>query len=246
MTCNCNETPLTPAALAAMIDHTFLKAFGLPGDIETLCDEAREYNFAMVAINPAEVKRCVELLAGSPVGIGAAIGFPLGQTTIATKAFETRNAIENGVTEIDTVMNLRALQGGKPEIVQRELANLVAICKPANVTCKVILETCYLTDEQKVQACQIAKQEGVDFVKTSTGFGTGGATVADIKLMRETVGPTLGVKASGGVRTLADALAMIEAGATRIGTSAGVAIVEGLKNQACGSDTNEKPSTNAY
>jgi len=222
------KTELTPIQLAAMIDHTFLKAFGTPADIEKLCDEAMQYGFAMVAINPAEVENCVRLLSGSKVGIGAAIGFPLGQCTVACKEFETRHAIAKGATEIDTVINVRALQSGQPEIVRKEIADLVSVCKPAGVICKVILETCYLTNEQKIQVCEIAKEEGVDFVKTSTGFGLAGATVEDIRLMRNTVGPDVDVKAAGGVRSLTDALAMIEAGATRIGTSAGVAIVEGL------------------
>ena len=212
-----------------IIDHTFLKPFGTAENIEKLCAEARKYNFAMVAINPAEVETCVKLLEGSPVRVGAAIGFPLGQTTTECKAFETRDAIEKGATEIDTVINVRALQKGRLDIVKKEIEDMVAICKPTGVICKVILETCYLSDAEKETVCRIAKEAGVDFVKTSTGFGTAGATVEDVALMRRVVGPEIGVKAAGGIRDLDTALAMIKAGATRIGTSSGVSIVEAYK-----------------
>ncbi|KKB52677.1 MULTISPECIES: deoxyribose-phosphate aldolase [Parabacteroides] len=220
---------LSAEQLAGMIDHTFLKPFGTAENIEKLCAEARKYNFAMVAINPAEVETCVKLLEGSPVRVGAAIGFPLGQTTTECKAFETRDAIEKGATEIDTVINVRALQKGRLDIVKKEIEDMVAICKPAGVICKVILETCYLSDAEKETVCRIAKEAGVDFVKTSTGFGTAGATVEDVALMRRVVGPEIGVKAAGGIRDLDTALAMIKAGATRIGTSSGVSIVEAYK-----------------
>ena len=220
---------LSVEQLAGMIDHTFLKAFGTEEDIKKLCDEARRYKFAMVAINPAEVTTCVELLAGSGVRVGAAIGFPLGQTTTECKAFETKDAIDKGATEIDTVINIRALQKGRTDIVKREIEDMVSICKPAKVICKVILETCYLTDEEKEAVCRIAKEAGVDFVKTSTGFGTAGATVHDVELMRRIVGESIGVKAAGGVRDLETALSMIKAGATRIGTSSGVSIIESYK-----------------
>lgn len=220
---------LSVEQLAGMIDHTFLKPFGTAENIEKLCAEARTYNFAMVAINPAEVTTCVKLLEGSKVRTGAAIGFPLGQTTTECKAFETRDAIEKGATEIDTVINVRALQKGQLDIVKKEIEDMVSICKPAGVICKVILETCYLTDAEKETVCLIAKEAGVDFVKTSTGFGTAGATVEDVALMRRVVGPEIGVKAAGGIRDLDTALAMIKAGATRIGTSSGVSIVEAYK-----------------
>ncbi|MBI4928901.1 MAG: deoxyribose-phosphate aldolase [Anaerolineae bacterium] len=223
------NTQLTATALAAMIDHTFLKPFGTAHDIETLCSEAREYRFAMVAINPAEVETCVRLLAGSGVRTGAAIGFPLGQNTSAVKAYETRDSIQRGAGEIDMVINIRALQSGDVRLVRAEIEDMVAACKPAGVISKVILETCYLTDEQKRQVCRISLDAGADFVKTSTGFGTAGATVEDIRLMRETVGPHMGVKASGGVRTLEQALALVAAGATRIGTSSGVTLVKDLR-----------------
>ena len=220
---------LTPQTLAGMIDHTFLKPFGTPQDIEKLCDEARRYSFAMVAVNPAEVTTCVRLLAGSPVRVGAAIGFPLGQNTSAVKAFETRDAIQNGAGEIDMVINLRALQAGDTTLLRKEIVDMVQACRPARVICKVILETCYLTDPQKRLVCQMAVETGANFVKTSTGFGPAGATVEDVRLMRTVVGPQMGVKAAGGVCSLSIALEMIEAGATRIGTSASVSIVEELR-----------------
>ena len=221
---------LSVKQLAGMIDHTFLKPFGTAENIEKLCAEARKYEFAMVAINPAEVETCVKLLEGSPVRVGAAIGFPLGQTTTECKAFDTRDAIAKGATEIDTVINVRALQKGRLDIVKKEIEEMVAICRPAGVICKVILETCYLSDAEKETVCRIAKEAGVDFVKTSTGFGTAGATVEDVALMRRVVGPEIGVKAAGGIRDLDTALAMIKAGATRIGTSSGVTIVEAYKS----------------
>ncbi len=219
---------LSPAAFAAMIDHTFLKPFGPPEDIAQLCAEAAQYHFAMVAVNPAEVERSAELLKGTGVGVGAAIGFPLGQNTAETKKFETADAIEKGATEIDTVINLRALKAGNCDLVYREIASMVELCKPRGVISKVILETCYLTKAEKVTVCELAVKAGVDFVKTSTGFGAAGATVADVKLMRSVCGPKMGVKAAGGIRTLESALAMIEAGATRLGTSCGVKLMESL------------------
>jgi deoxyribose-phosphate aldolase len=220
---------LTPQELAGMIDHTFLKAYGGPEPIEKLCAEAREYGFAMVAVNAAEAERCAELLKGTKTRVGVAISFPLGQMTSAAKAIEIRDAIAKGAGEIDMVQNLRALQSGDDALVLAELEDLAKTCREHGVISKVILENCYLTDEQKVRSCELAVKAGVDFVKTSTGFGTGGATVGDIALMRRTVGPDMGVKAAGGIRTLDAALDIIRAGATRIGTSAGVAIVEELK-----------------
>jgi deoxyribose-phosphate aldolase len=171
-----------------------------------------------VATNPAEVETCVKLLAGTKIGVGAAIGFPLGQNTVETKAFETRDAIDKGATEIDTVINVRALQGGRPDVVRREIANMVSVCKPRGVATKVILETCYLTGDEKVAVCRMACEEDADFAKTSTGFGPAGATVEDVRLMLGAAGPSTKVKAAGGVRDLETALAMVEAGASRIGT----------------------------
>ena len=218
---NINEViaNLSVEQLAGMIDHTFLKPFGTAENIEKLCAEARQYKFAMVAINPAEVETCVKLLEGSGVRVGAAIGFPLGQNTVECKAFETRDAIAKGATEIDTVINVRALQKGQTDIVKKEIEDMV----------KVILETCYLSDEEKETVCRIAKEAGVDFVKTSTGFGTAGANVHDVALMRRVVGSEIGVKAAGGIRDLETALALIQVGATRIGTSSGIQIVEAYK-----------------
>ena len=219
---------LSPQQLAGMIDHTFLKPFGTPADIERVCAEARQHGFAMVAINPAEVENCVKLLAGCPVRVGAAIGFPLGQNTRAVKDYETRDSIQRGAGEIDTMINIRALQAGDHALVRGEIADMVAACRPAGVICKVILETCYLSDEEKRLVCRMALEEGADFVKTSTGFGAHGATVSDVRLMRGVVGSEMGVKASGGIRNLPAVLEMIEAGATRIGTSAGVSILTEL------------------
>lgn len=219
---------MKPQELARMIDHTFLKSHGTVADIEKLCREAREYNFAMVAIHPSQVQRCAKLLEDTHVKVGACIGFPLGQNTTPTKAFETRDAIANGATEIDMVMNVFELQNANYDYVQNDIAQVVQACKEADKTIlvKVILETCYLTNEQKIKACEIAKAAGADFVKTSTGFGPSGATVDDVRLMRETVGDDMGVKASGSVRDLATVKAMIAAGANRIGTSSGVAIMK--------------------
>ncbi len=222
---------ITPQSLAGMIDHTFLRPSGGPEDIEKLCAEARQYGFAMVAINPAEVERCVRLLAGSPVRVGAAIGFPLGQNTSAVKEYENRDAIQRGAGEIDMVINIRALQGGDAALVRQEIASMVSACRASRVISKVILETCYLTDVQKNEVCRMALEEGAGFVKTSTGFGPAGATVEDVRLMRAAVGPHMGVKAAGGIRTLEAALSMITAGATRLGTSAGVTIVQALQAQ---------------
>ena len=236
---NINEViaELSVEQLAGMIDHTFLKPFGDASPIEKLCAEARQYQFAMVAINPAEVENCVKLLEGVSAGtavitVTAKDGSGVTGSctvTVECKAFETRDAIAKGATEIDTVINVRALQKGQTEIVKKEIEDMVSICKPAGVICKVILETCYLTDEEKETVCRIAKEAGVDFVKTSTGFGTAGATVHDVALMRRVVGPAIGVKAAGGIRDLDSALALIQAGATRIGTSSGIQIVESYK-----------------
>lgn len=220
---------MTPEQLAALIDHTFLKPFGTAADVEKLCAEAARYRFAMVAVNPAETERCALLLRGTGVRTGAAIGFPLGQSTSETKAFEIRDAIDKGAGEIDMVINIRALQSGDRARVRAEIEDLGEVCRARGAISKVILETCYLTDEEKRDVCRMACEAGLDFVKTSTGFGTAGATVADVRLMREAVGARVGVKAAGGVRTLEDALAMVAAGASRIGTSAGVAIVEELR-----------------
>ncbi|MBM7691814.1 deoxyribose-phosphate aldolase [Peribacillus deserti] len=213
--------------IAKMIDHTVLKAETTEKEIRTLCEEAKEYSFASVCVNPAWVKLCSELLEGTEVKVCTVIGFPLGANTPETKAFETADAIKNGAQEVDMVINIAALKDKNDALLLRDIKAVTEAAKGKALT-KVIIETSLLTDEEKVRACEIAVQAGADFVKTSTGFSTGGATFEDIELMRKTVGPDIGVKASGGVRNTEGASRMIEAGATRIGASAGVSIVKGL------------------
>lgn len=222
---------VTVEQLANMIDHTNLKAFADDAAFEKLCDEAKKYNFKMVAINPAQTVRCKKKLEGSPVHVGAAIGFPLGQTTLECKIFETKDAIEKGADEIDYVINVAELKNKNYDYIKKEMEEIVKICREAGKTSKVIFENCYLTDDEKRKVAEIAKEVKPDFIKTSTGFGTGGATVEDVKLMKSVVGDKVKVKAAGGIRDLKTALAMIEAGAERLGTSAGVAIVEEYNNQ---------------
>ena len=222
---------ITVEQLANMIYHTNLKAFADDAAFEKLCDEAKKYNFKMVAINPAQTVRCKKKLEGSPVHVGAAIGFPLGQTTLECKIFETKDAIEKGADEIDYVINVAELKNKNYDYIKKEMEEIVKICREAGKTSKVIFENCYLTDDEKRKVAEIAKEVKPDFIKTSTGFGTGGATVEDVKLMKSVVGDEVKVKAAGGIRDLKTALAMIEAGAERLGTSAGVAIVEEYNNQ---------------
>jgi deoxyribose-phosphate aldolase len=218
--------------VARMIDHTLLKPDATEAEIVKLVNEAKQYLFASVCINPTWVKTAADLLVDTPdVKVCTVIGFPLGATTTETKVFETKNAIENGATEVDMVVNIGALKDNRDDFVEQDIRAVVEAAKGKALT-KVIIETCLLSEEEKVRACELAVKAGADFVKTSTGFSTGGATVADIQLMRKTVGPDLGVKASGGVRSCEDALAMIEAGATRIGASAGIAIVNGETSTA--------------
>jgi deoxyribose-phosphate aldolase len=215
---------------AAMIDHTLLKAESTQTQVQQICEEAKQYGFASVCVNPTWVKFSAEQLAGTDVLVCTVIGFPLGANTSAVKAFETKDAIANGAGEIDMVINIGALKDGNYDLVREDIK---AVVDAANGTLvKVIIETCLLTDEEKVKACELAVEAGADFVKTSTGFSTGGATAEDIALMRKTVGPDLGVKASGGVRSLEDMNKMIENGATRIGASSGVAIMNGLKSDS--------------
>ncbi len=213
--------------IAKMIDHTALKADTTKEQVITLCEEAKEYNFASVCVNPTWVETAASLLKGTEVKVCTVIGFPLGANTPESKAFETKDAIEKGAEEVDMVINIGALKDKNDELVERDIRSVVDAAKGKALT-KVIIETSLLTDEEKVRACEISVKAGADFVKTSTGFSTGGATVEDIKLMRQTVGPDIGVKASGGVRDTKGAQEMVEAGATRIGASAGVAIVNGL------------------
>jgi deoxyribose-phosphate aldolase len=215
------------AGLARMIDHTLLKPDATPDQIAQLCFEARKYQFASVCVNPAWVKLCAQLLEGSPVKVCTVIGFPLGATACEVKAFETKNAIDQGATEIDMVINIGALKARELELVAKDIRGVVETAHGRGIIVKVILETALLTDEEKTIACLLSKEAEADFVKTSTGFAGGGATVEDVALMRRVVGPEIGVKASGGVRTYEDAANMIKAGATRIGASAGVKILQG-------------------
>ncbi|GIP38150.1 deoxyribose-phosphate aldolase [Paenibacillus sp. J31TS4] len=218
--------------IAGMIDHTLLKADAVEAEVAKLTDEAKTYKFASVCVNPTWVAFCAEQLAGTAVKVCTVIGFPLGATTPEVKAFETENAIRNGATEVDMVVNIGALKDGRDELVERDIRAVVEAAS-GKALVKVIIESCLLTNEEKVRACELAVKAGADFVKTSTGFSTGGATAEDVALMRKTVGDKAGVKASGGVRSLEDVKRMIEAGATRIGASSGVKIMQG--GQAAGS-----------
>jgi deoxyribose-phosphate aldolase len=215
---------------AKFIDHTLLKADAKKEEILELCEEAKMYSFASVCINPTWVKTAAASLEGSPVKVCTVIGFPLGASTSAVKAFEAKNAIENGATEIDMVINIGALRDGDDETVKKDIASVVEAANGEAIV-KVIIETSLLTDHEKRTACELAVVAGADFVKTSTGFSTGGATEVDIKLMRAVVGPVTGVKASGGVRSFEDMQKMINAGATRIGASSGVQIMRGLQSE---------------
>ncbi len=213
-------------SLAGMIDHTLLKPDATSDKVAQLCFEAKKYHFASVCVNPTHVKLCADLLKDSDVKVCTVIGFPLGATSPEVKAFETRNALDNGATEIDMVINIGALKAGETELVARDIRGVVETAHAAHALVKVIIETALLTDEEKVIACLLAKEAGADYVKTSTGFSGGGATVHDIALMRRAVGPSLGVKASGGIHTHEEAEALVAAGATRIGASAGVKIIQ--------------------
>jgi deoxyribose-phosphate aldolase len=213
--------------VAAMIDHTLLKPDATPDQIAQLCYEARKYRFASVCVNPTHVRLCADLLRGSDVKVCTVVGFPLGATPPEVKLFEAQNALNDGATEIDMVINIGALKSNDYELVARDIRGIVLAVHQAGALVKVIIETSLLTREEKVAACLLAKEAGADFVKTSTGFSGGGATTEDVSLMREVVGSAVGVKASGGIRTYEDAQNMLSAGATRIGASAGVAILQG-------------------
>ena len=221
------EAAEVPLDMARYIDHTLLKPEATAGEIDQLCDEAVQYQFASVCINPTWVKRAAERLRGSSVPVCTVIGFPLGANTTEIKAMEARRALRDGAREVDMVLNIGALKSGDHDLVLKDIEKVVDAAHEVGALCKVILETALLTDEEKVVSSALAKRARADFVKTSTGFGPGGATVYDVALMRETVGPEMGVKASGGVRTTGDAEDMIAAGATRIGASAGIEIVGG-------------------
>ena len=213
------------ADMASKIDHTLLKPQATEEQIRQLCAEAREFNFATVCVNPTWVPLCAQLLRGSPVKVCTVIGFPLGATLPDVKAFETQRCIALGAAEVDMVINIGALKSRQRDVVAEDIAAVVSAAHALGGSVKVIIEAAYLTDEEKAEACALAKAAGADYVKTSTGFGPSGATIEDVALMRRVVGPALGVKAAGGIKTAADAKAMIAAGATRIGTSAGVKII---------------------
>jgi len=215
-----------PAGLAAMIDHTLLKPDATRAQIEELCREAAQFKFATVCVNPTWVATAARLLAGSGVGVCSVVGFPLGATTADVKGYETQRAIFDGAREIDTVINVGALKSGDLRVVEKDIEAVVAPCRACGALSKVIIEAALLTDDEKVTACTLAKAAGADYVKTSTGFGPGGATAADVALMRRVVGADMGVKAAGGVRDFESVKAMIAAGATRVGASAGVKIVQ--------------------
>jgi deoxyribose-phosphate aldolase len=226
------HAPAGAGDVAATIDHTLLKPDATAEDIDRLCLEAIEWRFATVCVNPTWVARAAAKLRGSGVGVCAVVGFPLGATTPDVKQYEARRAIFDGANEIDMVINVGALKSGDVRLVSEDIRLVVEACHGCQVTSKVILETALLSDEEKVTACTLAKAAGADFVKTSTGFGPGGATTADVALMRQVVGTQMGVKASGGVRDLAQVKAMVAAGATRIGASAGVRIVRESRGDA--------------
>ena len=218
-------------SVASMIDHTLLKADATRRDIEQLCREAADYKFATVCVNATWVATCAQLLRSTGIAVTSVVGFPLGATTADVKHYETRRAIFDGAREIDMVINLGALKSGDLRLVERDIDAVAGPCREAGAVSKVIIEAALLTDEEKITACTLAKAAGADYVKTSTGFGPGGATAADVALMRRVVGPEMGVKAAGGVRDLEGLKAMVAAGATRVGASAGVRIVQESRGQ---------------
>ncbi len=217
--------PQEADVLASKIDHTLLKPEATESQIIQLCEEAKQYGFAAVCVNPTYVELCARLLRGATVRVCTVVGFPFGATLPEVKAFETEQALQKGAAEIDMVINIGALKSGNYDLVSRDIARVVSSAHAAVALVKVLIEAALLTDEEKTIACQLAQKEGADYVKTSTGYGPGGATVQDVELMRRVVGPSMGVKAAGGIRTLQDARKMIAAGATRIGASASVKIM---------------------
>jgi deoxyribose-phosphate aldolase len=227
-----HATGAQPGGVSAVIDHTLLKADATRDEIEKLCREAAEFHFATVCVNPAWVAVAAARLRGTGVGVCSVVGFPLGATTAEVKNFETRRAIYDGATEIDMVINVGALKSGDLRTVERDIEAVTDPCRQCGVVSKVIIEAALLTDDEKITACTLSKAAGADFVKTSTGFGPGGATAADVALMRRIVGAEMGVKAAGGVRDLEGLKAMVAAGASRVGASAGVKIVQESRGQA--------------
>jgi deoxyribose-phosphate aldolase len=218
--------------VAALIDHTLLKPDATAGEIEKLCREAAEFRFATVCVNPTWVAFCARLLRGTGVGVCSVVGFPLGATTPDVKQYETRRAIFDGASEIDMVINIGALKSADLRLVEQDIEAVTTPCRQSGVVSKVIIEAALLTEEEKVAASTLTKAAGADFVKTSTGFGPGGATIADVMLMRRVVGDTVGVKAAGGVRDLEQMKAMVAAGASRVGASAGVRIVKESRGES--------------
>jgi deoxyribose-phosphate aldolase len=235
-----HATGVAPDGVAGLIDHTLLKPDATRDEVTALCREAAQFSFATVCVNPAWVACCAAQLRGTPVGVCSVVGFPLGATTADVKGYETRRAIFDGAREIDMVINVGALKSGDVALVARDIAAVTGPCRELGATSKVIIEAALLTDEEKVTACTLAKAAGADFVKTSTGFGPGGATVADVALMRRTVGDQMGVKAAGGVRDFAGLQAMVKAGATRVGASAGVRIVQQSQGRQTGEAAADK------
>ncbi|NTU78452.1 MAG: deoxyribose-phosphate aldolase [Chloroflexales bacterium] len=231
------QPAVSDTPIAGMIDHTLLKPEATPDQIEALCAEAARYRFASVCVNPTFVPLCARLLAGTPVAVCTVIGFPLGATTTKAKVFEATQAAGNGARELDMVISIGRLKAGELGETAEDVRAVVEAGHAAGALVKVIIETALLTDEEKVTACLLAARAGADFVKTSTGFAGGGATAADVALMRRVVGPEVGVKASGGVRSLADAQAMLAAGADRIGASAGVGIIQEAEGEAPATST---------
>jgi deoxyribose-phosphate aldolase len=231
------DASTTPPHLAKLIDHTLLKPDATASEIDQLCDEARQYGFAAVCVNPTWVRRCADRLRGSDVVVASVAGFPLGASVPEVKAAEARRALRDGAREIDMVINIGALKSGDHALVRDDIARVSDACHEVGAKNKVIVEAALLTDEEKVVAARLAKQARADFVKTSTGFAAGGATAYDVALLREAVGPSMGVKAAGGIRTLADVEKMVAAGATRIGASAGVKIVTGATGSHGGATT---------
>jgi len=232
-------------SVARLVDHTLLKPDATPDQIAQLCYEARKYEFASVCVNPSHVKLCAELLRGSPVKVCTVIGFPLGASSPEVKAFEAETALRDGATEIDMVINVGALKGKDFDLVAQDINGVVRMAHSAGALVKVIIETALLDEEEKVTACLLSKEAGADYVKTSTGFSGGGATVDDVALMRRVIGPEMGVKASGGVGSYDDAKSMIKAGATRLGASAGVKIVQGERT-ARGASTATPAAARSY
>jgi deoxyribose-phosphate aldolase len=222
--------PPTESEIARLMDHTLLKPDATQDEIRKLCEEALQYQFASVCVNPWNVAQSAELLRGSTVKVCTVVGFPLGATLPEAKVFEAQKSIERGAQEIDMVINIGALKSGLLDTVEADIRGVAAASHHGGAICKVIIETCLLTREEKIQASLAAKDAGADFVKTSTGFSTAGATPEDVRLIRETIGPGAGIKAAGGVRTLEDLQKMVEAGATRIGASAGVKIIQQLRS----------------